>query len=250
MKIKIASSVGSNDEYSYFCPMRKYQHLFFDLDRTLYDFDANNRNALYSLYRQYELWKKGRTGFDRFMNTYHPINLGLWDDYKQKKITKKRLNVQRFAQTFKALGMDDSMAEDFASDYLKISPEQTRLMPGTLEVLACLKNKYTLHIITNGFDEIQYQKISRCGLGPYFTTVTTSEQAGAQKPDALIFDLALQSAGASPEHSLLIGDDPESDIRGAKQQGIDQVWLAQDGEESPVEPTYTIHSLRELINLL
>ncbi len=230
--------------------MQTYRHLFFDLDRTLYDFDANNRNALYSLYRKYALWEKGCAGFDHFMNTYRPVNLALWDDYKQKKITKQRLNVERFAQTFRIMGVDDSMAESFAGDYLEISPEQTLLVPGTRQVLSRLKEKYTLHIITNGFEEIQYQKISRCGLGPFFATVTTSEKAGAQKPDAAIFDLALQSAGAKPEHSLMIGDDPESDIMGAKQQGIDQVWLARDGEETSVEPTYIIYSMEELTGLL
>lgn len=233
-----------------FAPMQTYLHLFFDLDRTLYDFDANNRNALYNLYRKYALWKKGCTGFDHFMVTYRPVNLGLWDDYKQKKITKQRLNVERFAQTFRIMGMDDSIAKSFAGDYLDISPKQTLLVPGTLQVLSRLKEKYTLHIITNGFEEIQYKKISRCGLDPFFATVTTSEKAGAQKPDAAIFDLALKSAGAKPEHSLVIGDDPESDILGAKQRGIDQVWLARDDEKTSIEPTYTIYSLRELTALL
>ncbi len=230
--------------------MNTYRHLFFDLDRTLYDFDANNRNALYHLYREYRLWSLSGRDFDYFFTTYRPINLQLWEEYKLKKITKAELNYLRFANTFHKMGINKDITRSFSAKYLSLSPQQTRLVKGTHETLRVLKNKYGLHIITNGFEEIQYQKMDRCGLNDYFDTVITSEAAGVQKPDKRIFQYALEKAGATTAESLMIGDDPVSDIFGAQQFGMDQVWLAKFGETSATTPTHTIRDLRELLFIL
>ncbi len=226
--------------------MRAYKHLFFDLDRTLYDFDTNNRDALRELYALYKLEENTGTAFDSFMEVYTGVNLSLWADYKKNLISKEELNLWRFEKTFGTLGITHPHPAGFAAKYLELSPLKTRLLPGTHEVLDYLGKRYRLHILTNGFEEVQYRKLDTCRLRTYFTTVITSEQAGARKPDPAIFRYALSVAGASPDEVLMIGDDPETDILGARQEGIDQVWLAQPGENSPIQPTYRIGRLEEL----
>lgn len=230
--------------------MRKYQHIFFDLDRTLYDFDRNNLETIRSLFQAFELEKLGAPDFETFHKTYKTINLGLWEKYKKQEITKEYLNVTRFSETLKAFGINHSMASQFAEEYIRLSPLQTHLLPGTIEVLDYLNERYPLHIITNGFDEIQFEKIRRCGLEHYFRQVIVSEDAGAQKPDVRIFHFAFEKTGALASNSILIGDDPQSDIFGAQQVGMDQVWIAREGESSPYRPTYQIKHLLELKEIL
>ncbi len=230
--------------------MQKYRHIFFDLDRTLYDFDRNNRETIYQLYQDFKLEELGVSDFDAFHKTYKSINLPLWERYKKQEITKEYLNVARFSDTLKAFGINHGLAQKFASEYIRLSPMQVHLLPGAIELLEYLFPKYPLHIITNGFDEIQFLKISRCGLEKFFQHIIVSEDAGAQKPDSRIFDFAFIKTGARPEESLLVGDDPQSDILGAQQAGMDQVWLAQSGETSPYAPTYQISNLLELKQII
>ncbi|MEE4177549.1 MAG: YjjG family noncanonical pyrimidine nucleotidase [Bacteroides sp.] len=230
--------------------MQRYRHIFFDLDRTLYDFDRNNRETIFQLYQNFRLDEQGVSSFSEFHQTYRGINLGLWERYKKQEITKEYLNVTRFAETLKAFGINHGLASQFASEYIRISPLQVNLVPGTIEILEYLHPRYPLHIITNGFDEIQFIKIERCGLNPYFTHIIVSEDAAAQKPDRRIFDFAFEKTKAIPEESIYIGDDPQSDILGAKMACMDQVWLAQPDEVSEHEPTYRISNLLELKNIL
>lgn len=230
--------------------MQKYRHIFFDLDRTLYDFDHNNRETIFELYQNFELQSKGISNFNEFHKTYKVINLGLWERYKKQEITKDYLNVTRFSETLKAFGINHGLAETLASEYIRISPLQTHLLPGTIEILEYLKPRYPLHIITNGFDEIQFVKIERCGLSPYFQQIIVSEDAGAQKPDRRIFDYAFVKTGAQAAQSVYIGDDPQSDIYGAKMVGMDQIWLARPDEVSDHQPTHRISNLLELREIL
>ena len=230
--------------------MQKYRHIFFDLDRTLYDFDRNNRETLFQLFLNFELQEKGISNFDEFLLTYKGINLALWERYKKQEITKEYLNITRFSETLKAFGLSNGLASRFASEYIRLSPLQTHLVPGTMEILRYLKPRYPLHIITNGFDEIQFLKIERCGLNPFFHHIIVSEDAGAQKPDRKIFDFAFEKTGAHPNQSIFIGDDPQSDVYGAKMAGMDQIWLAQPGEESGHVPTFRINHLLELKDIL
>ena len=230
--------------------MNKYRHIFFDLDRTLYDFDRNNQETIHQLFLNFGLDKLGMNNFSEFHQTYKTINLGLWERYKKQEITKEFLNITRFSETLKAFGMNQSLAENFASEYIRLSPLQTNLVPGTIELLQYLSPRYPLHIITNGFDEIQFVKMERCGLNRYFRQVIVSEAAGAQKPDRKIFEFAFEKTGAAAEDSIYIGDDPQSDVYGAKMAGMDQVWLARPGEWSDHEPTYRISHLLELKDIL
>jgi len=226
--------------------MQKYQHLFFDLDRTLYDFDRNNKETILQIFSELKIDELAKVDFESFHETYKKINIPLWERYKKQEITKQYLNVTRFSETLKTFGVNHNLAETFASEYIRLSPLQVNLLPGAIELLDYLFPKYPLHIITNGFDEIQFVKISRCGLEKYFGHVIVSEAAGAQKPNPKIFEYAFEKTGALPQHSILIGDDPHSDVFGAQQIGMDQVWLAQPGETSPYNPTYQIGHLLEL----
>ncbi len=229
---------------------KKYEHLFFDLDRTLYDFENNNRQTLSDLFCNHRLESLGVDCFDSFYQTYKTINYGLWQRYKNQEITKEYLNQTRFEQTLGAFQISNGLAAVFASEYITNSPLQTKVLPGTFEILDYLSGKYVLHIITNGFEEIQYQKLSSCGITGYFKEIITSEAAGAQKPNQAIFRHAMEVTGATPALSLIIGDDPESDILGGQQFNIDQVWLKQPGEASDIVPTYCIGSLMELKEIL
>lgn len=229
---------------------RKYKHLFFDLDRTLYDFDSNNKQTLLNLFTQYKLESKGVENFEAFFQTYQSINLSLWQQYMNKEITKEFLNYTRFHKTLNYYNITNGLASTFAAEYISQSPSQTRVMPGTHEILEYLFPEYIMHIITNGFEEIQFEKLSRSKLQGYFTKVITSEKAGALKPSEAIFRYAMQVTGANPQESIIIGDDPVADIMGGKSFGMDQVWLCNTGESSEIIPTYSISKLLDLKDIL
>ncbi|HSV87044.1 MAG TPA: YjjG family noncanonical pyrimidine nucleotidase [Bacteroidales bacterium] len=230
--------------------MKLYRHIFFDLDRTLYDFDRNNRETIHSLYLKFGLMQLGAPDFEAFYQTYNLINRPLWDRYKKQEISKEYLNISRFAETLKAFNIDHGIAGKFASEYIRLSPLQKNLLPGTMEILNYLFKKYALHIITNGFSEIQFKKISGTGIGHFFQHIIVSEDAGAQKPEKRIFEFALNKTGAIADESILIGDDPQTDILGAQMAGIDQVWMAQPNETSQYRATFQIGHLLELKNIL
>lgn len=230
--------------------MAAYQHIFFDLDRTLYDFDYNNRETILQIFSNLKIYEVAGISFETFHETYKQINAPLWEQYKKQEITKEHLNLTRFSETLKAFGVNHHLGKTFASEYIRLSPLQINLLPGAIELLDYLLTKYQLHIITNGFDEIQYVKINRCGLEKYFRHVIVSEAAGAQKPSPKIFHYAFEKTGASAQNSVLIGDDPHSDIYGAQLIGMDQVWLAQPGETSPYKPTWQIGHLLQLKEIL
>ncbi len=229
----------------------KYRHLFFDLDRTIYDFDVNNKETLRQIFASHLTGSKSSdVEFEDFFSVYGDINKLLWLQYKQGQLSKEQLNVTRFGKTLAVFGVCDLNPEVLAKEYIEISPRMTKLCPGAIEMLDYLFPKYELHLITNGFSEIQYFKIKNCGLDKYFREVITSEEAGAQKPDAKIFQLAFQKTGARPTESLIIGDDPDADIGGGINAEMDQVWLRYPGDESDVIPTYQISHLLELKEIL
>jgi len=175
----------------------------------------------------------------------------LWEQYRKGEISKRFLNVHRFHITLLAFGIDDrAFAGRFASDYLHLSPRKKALFPNVIEVLEYLHKKYTLHIITNGFDEVQEIKIKANELDKYFTTITTSEEAGAKKPEKKIFLYALKKAGALAEESLMIGDDPVVDIEGARQAGIDGLFCNFDHLPDHGLATYEVKEMLGIIKIL
>lgn len=231
--------------------MKKYKHLFFDLDRTLWDFEANALETFQDLYKKYQLKEQGISSFDGFYTLYKAHNHRLWDEYRAGKISKETLSVSRFELTLKDFGIHSKeTAIAMAADYLRISPTKTRLFPQALETLEQLKRRFKIHIITNGFNEVQFIKLKNSGIGKFIETTITSEDAGCKKPDPAIFRYSLEKAHAIQADSLMIGDDLEVDIKGAKSAGIDQVFVNFGHQPHDLKPTYEISELQQLTEIL
>ena len=221
--------------------MRNYDHLFFDLDNTLWDFTTNSRLAMEQTLIQNELLLR-IDSFDDFFEVYEQINQSLWSEYHSKKITKQKLIVERFSRSMQAFGIHDYDWNELNSLYLENMALQTQLFPGTMETLSTLKSKgYQMHIITNGFREVQYLKLTNCGLAVFFTKVFISEEIQTTKPHRQIFEHALKSTNASKKRSIMIGDSWETDIIGALDFGMDQIMFLNQ-ELNPIPES--IKSLR------
>ena len=230
---------------------KKYKHIFFDLDRTLWDFDAAAEVAFERIYEKYDLKEKGIPSAHDFHEVYHPLNEHLWELYRENKITKDDLNRTRFVLPLEHYGIHDvELADHLSEDYVYWSPRIVRLVPGTMELLDYLKPKYHLHLITNGFQEVQDTKLTLSGMKPYFETLTVSEEVGVKKPNPEIFHYALRKANARAEESLMIGDEMAVDIDGARLVGIDQLFFNRKGEPTDGECTYEVYNLLEIKNIL
>lgn len=209
--------------------MRKYDHLFFDLDNTLWDFTANACLAMKLTLVQTEILPK-LPSFDSFFQVYEQINKSLWNDYHSRKITKQNLIVERFSRSLKAFDIHDHNWQELNRQYLENMALQTGLFPGTLETLTNLKAKgYQMHIITNGFKEVQRAKLVNCNLSGFFTKVFISEEIQTTKPHREIFEHALKSTNAPKKRSVMIGDSWETDIEGALNFGMDQIMFLNHG---------------------
>ena len=229
----------------------KYKHVFFDLDRTLWDFDAAAEVAFERIYEQYNLKSLGIPSAHEFHEVYHPLNEQLWVLYRADKITKEDLNRTRFLKPLEHYGIHDvALADHLSEDYVYWSPRIVRLVPGTMELLDYLKPKYHLHLITNGFQEVQHTKLSGSGMEPYFETLTVSEEVGVKKPNPEIFLYALNKAHATAEESLMIGDEMTVDIDGARAAGIDTVFFNPKGETVEGERTFEVRSLLDILEIL
>lgn len=229
----------------------KYQHLFFDLDHTLWDFDKNAEETLHELYGVYKLKDLGVQSVDEFISVYTEHNHRLWRDYHNGVISKEELRASRFKVTFEHFNIDEAhIPHQFEIDYVNICPTKTNLFEGTHEVLSVLKEKYKLHIITNGFLESQTMKMERTNINQYFEHIFVSEVIGLYKPDIALFNHALEVVGAKAQQTLMIGDSLEADILGAKNAGIDQVYFNPYNAEHNHALTHEITHLKELLNIL
>jgi len=228
-----------------------YNHLFFDLDHTIWDFDKNAEETLHELYHTYNLKDLGLHSADRFIERYTLNNHQLWADYHVGKISKQVLRETRFAKTFTDLGVSpEHIPHQFEDDYVAICPTKTNLFPLAHQTLSYLKNKYTLHVISNGFKESTEMKIANNRLDVYFEHVIISEVVGVNKPDRAIFDHALNLAEADVSESIMIGDSIEADIRGAQDYGMKAIYFNPQGKEKPVDVEIQINCLSELISIL
>ena len=228
-----------------------YKHLFFDLDHTLWDFDLNAKETLLELYDTYNLVEKGISNPLDFIDIYTEYNHRLWKDYHNGVITKERLRASRFKMTFEHFGLnEEDIPHQFEIDYVAICPTKTNLFPGTHKVLTELKQKYDLHIITNGFLESSELKIGKTGIDAYFKNVFVSEVIGVNKPDVSLFNHALEVANASAKESIMIGDSIEADIIGARNAGMDQVFFNPKNIVHEENVTFEIIHLEELLNIL
>ena len=167
-----------------------YKHIFFDLDRTIWDFDANSIETIKEIFTRYDLISY--CTFEDFHEIYREINDNLWRDYRDNKTTKENLSWQRFYLTNKHFGnINESLSKHMSNDYIAISPTKTQMLPNAIETLEYLHKKYKLHIITNGFTDVQYNKLENCGIKNYFNSIFTSEEVGCNKPNADFFNFVI-----------------------------------------------------------
>ncbi|WP_420320212.1 YjjG family noncanonical pyrimidine nucleotidase [Flagellimonas sp.] len=192
--------------------------IFFDLDHTLWDFEKNSALTFQKILKERRL----RVDLEAFLNFYIPINLDYWKLYREDKISKSDLRYQRLKKTFDQINVEvsDELINSLADDYIEHLSSFTNLFPHTQDVLDYLSPKYRLHIITNGFQEIQEKKLKGANIHHYFDQIINSETAGVKKPHPYIFELALEKAEVHPKNSLMIGDSLEADIMGAQSVGL------------------------------
>ena len=223
------------------------KHLFFDLDHTLWDFDKNSGFAFDAIFKN--------KGFDislqDFLNIYIPRNQHYWKLYQVNQISHEDLRYYRLKDVFDALNFEvsDQIIHQLSDDYIKYLPEYNHLFDGAIELLDYLKPNYQLHIITNGFSDVQDRKLTNSNIGHYFETITNSELAGQKKPNPVIFDYALGIAKASKEESIMIGDSFEADILGALDFGIDAIFF-NESKIAIEKEVYQVSHLLELKNIL
>jgi len=242
------SIIKENVESSPLGAANKYRHLFFDLDHTLWDFEANARATLEELYRSLNLEQRGVNDFDLFHKNYLVHNEKLWERYRKGFIKQEELRTKRMSLALLDFKIaDDVLTNEMGILFLELLPTRTILFPFAKEILRYLSNKqYELHLITNGFEKTQHSKLKHSGLEEFFKEVITSEGSNSLKPNKEIFDYALAKTGAKKEQSIMLGDSIEVDIIGAKEYGIDQVYINHAGIEPSMKPTYTVTSLKEL----
>jgi putative hydrolase of the HAD superfamily len=229
----------------------QYKHLFFDLDHTLWDFEANSRQTLAELHKTLHLKEKGVHDFDLFHRLYLAHNEKLWERYRKGTIRVDELRWKRMWLTLLDFKIgDETLAREMGVLFLESLPTRNLLFPHALEILDWLSAKgYRLHLITNGFEITQHSKLQHAGMSGYFTEVITSEGSGSLKPHKEIFEYALQRTGAEKKESVMIGDSLEADIQGAIDAGIDQVFVNHLRIPASVQATYMVYSLKELENI-
>ena len=228
--------------------MQQYKHLFFDLDHTLWDFDANAKATLLDLFATHDLHHKVIVPFEDFYTKYLYHNEILWDQYHHGKITADDLKWKRMWRTLLDFKIgDELLAKELSAGFMELLPTKKILFPHTVEILDYLLAKnYALHLITNGFEKTQWSKLNNSGLAKYFTHVITSEASNSLKPKKEIFDFALQQASANLPESIMLGDNLDADIQGAMNAGMDTVFVNHIKAATSLKPTYTIHHLKEL----
>ncbi|TAJ13762.1 noncanonical pyrimidine nucleotidase, YjjG family [Marinilabiliaceae bacterium JC017] len=230
---------------------KKYSHLFFDLDRTLWDFDRNLEITMEEIFNLFKLSDYFRD-YQCFKSIFDHHNVILWRDYFKDLITKDELLYRRFDLCLKEVGVDNlELAKKMSDSFNELNPKQTATFPHAHETLNYLKEKgYQLHIISNGFLEAQRVKLRNSELYSFFTHLITSEAVGYHKPHPAIFASALSKAEAKPEESLMVGDDPERDIEGASNFGIDTVYFNPNQINTTGLQKYEIKDLLELKEIL
>lgn len=229
----------------------KYKHLFFDLDNTLIDFDGAALLVLEELFIEKKIDQYFHD-FASFYSIYSKINKELWHQYKDHTITKDAVKYGRFEQTLAIKEVDNpTLSKTLGDAFVERVAHKHILIPGCIEVLDALKSSYNMHIISNGFTEVQNHKLTGTGLNKYFDWVILSEAVKSQKPNRPIFETAVKNANAKKSESLMIGDNYDTDITGARNFGMDQAWYVyHNGFDLSFKPTYTIHTLIELLQIL
>ena len=236
--------------------MKKYKAVFLDWDDTIGDFHGAADLALAQMYEKYQL-DRYFASLDEFVGLYKPHNLELWAKYGEDKVTKEYLSLDRFlfplmhgslypnGETAQVVRLAMTMSDDF----LALTTAHFSLLPGAEDIVRYLAEKYPLTIVTNGFVEVQYEKFDKSGLKDYFSHIVLSEEVGCQKPNPRIFEEALRLNGLSADEVVMVGDSWYSDIQGAINAGIDQIWVT-DKLSDDCAPTYVVKSLDEIKSIL
>jgi len=227
--------------------IKEITDVFFDLDHTLWDFDRNSKLAFERVF----LKNKIGIDLDTFISIYEPINFEYWRLFREEKVTKEALRHGRLLDSFKKLNMEFSLEviDTLSVSYIDELPHDNHLFDGAEDILKYLQKKYKLHIITNGFEEVQHIKIKNSGIASFFSTITTSEEVGVKKPNPLVFEKAMQKANVNASASVMIGDTFEADILGAEVVGMHTIFYNYRFDE--VSNDYNvITNLTEIKNFL
>ena len=229
-----------------------YKDLFFDLDHTLWDFELNSKETMQELYSTHHIAALGITDFDAFFNIYTAHNHRLWDRYSKGFIKQEELRWKRIYLSLLDFKIaNEQLSKEMSLEFLQILPTKKKLFPHTIEILNYLKDKnYKMHLITNGFESVQMQKIKNAEIAHYFTEVITSETSNSLKPNKEIFEFALKTAKATLSESIMIGDNETADIQGGINVGMDTVFVNHLNAAPTIPATYTITHLKELEALL
>ena len=221
--------------------------IFFDLDHTLWDFDKNSMLAFKRVFKKFKITIE----FDAFLKIYEPINIEYWKKYREDKVSKENLRRGRLIDSFNFFDLiyTTEKIDEIADAYIQELPFDNHLFEGAVEILDYLILKYKLHIITNGFEEVQHKKLKNSGIDCYFSTVTTSEEVGLKKPNPKVFLTALNKANSLPAQSVMIGDSLEADILGANNIGMQTIFYNYRNENIS-KKIKSIDSLLEIKNYL
>ncbi|MCK5781824.1 MAG: YjjG family noncanonical pyrimidine nucleotidase [Flavobacteriales bacterium] len=229
---------------------KNIKNIFFDLDHTLWDFEKNSEEALSEIIAKCQKNCEFNFSLEEFLDVYKPLNELMWKLYRENKISKEDLRIRRFSDALKELGVVNLKSAQFIADeYVRISPRKTNLFPHAMDALDYLSKKYKLHIITNGFEEIQFTKLKMSNIEVFFDEVITSEAIGVKKPDPIIFEFALEKAGALAHESIMVGDNYEADILGALSAKIPAIYFNMDQKFEMHENVKQITNLRQLMEI-
>ena len=232
-------------------PGTKIRTIFFDLDHTLWDYEVNSRETLTDLFKSHSLKSLLGCSSDDFLTTFREINDHLWHQYNYHKIDRDAIRVTRFRQIFAKYHVEDHPLSDrIAGEYLEVCPTKSHLFPHAVETLEYLSGNYPMHIITNGFNDIQQIKLKCSNLRQYFDVVVTSETAGHRKPSREIFAYACSRAKSRHHESLMVGDNLKADIEGAMAADLKAMYFNPARMPHNSSPDYEITHLRQLTELL
>lgn len=228
-----------------------YKHVFLDFDDTIYDTRGNASIALHELYTHFNL-DRYFDRFETFSEIYWKRNHEVWALYSEGKMTRQELIIERFLYPLRTVGAgSEEMALELNDWFLEATSNKSGLIEGARELLEYLKPNYHIHMISNGFTEVQYKKMQSAGVTDYFEEVILSDAVGVNKPDPAIFEFALQKTGAAKEESIMIGDNFDTDIKGAIRSSIDQVFFNPQKEFiAPIRPTFEVRTLSEIQDIL
>lgn len=227
--------------------MENIQHIFFDLDNTLWDHRKNAYLTLKDIFEREKVSEKYQIGFEEFHKEYFTINENLWAQIRDGEIDKEYLRKHRFYDSFLFFGIDDfELAQVFEHNFLDEILNHNDLVEGTVELLDYLSAKnYRLHILSNGFKEVTHRKCELSGIAKYFETITSADEINIRKPHAEIYRYALDKSSATAENSIVIGDDWIADIEGALAFGMDAIFFDRFNDDFGSD-VKTVKSLAEL----